>query len=108
MSEHETNGAAGNGATNTCIHCKHSITAAELAPQGLGRCIRYPPAAFPVQGPAGQMGAIAVWPTVRLSHDTCGEFAPGRIELASKMPAIELNRGGPGGATGLRGGPGGR
>lgn len=86
MSEHKTKEAAPNGTGNACIHCKHSITAVELAPQGLGQCIRYPPAAFPVQGPSGQMGAIAVWPTVRLNHDTCGEFLAGKIVLAGSMP----------------------
>ncbi|MFA4972475.1 MAG: hypothetical protein WC683_07660 [bacterium] len=90
MSEQKMKGAARNGAGNACIHCKHSMTTPEMAPQGLGRCIRYPPAAFPMQGQGGQMGAIAVWPSVRLNHDTCGEFLPGKIELASTMPALEF------------------
>jgi len=53
------------------------------------------------------MGAIAVWPTIRMNHDTCGEFTPGKIELAGRMPPIQLNQGGPGASTGQRGRPGG-
>jgi len=88
VSEEKAKYGAGNGTAKACIHCRYSVTDADMAPQGLGRCIRFPPAAFPVQGPGGKVGAMGVWPTVRLNHDTCGEFEAGKIEVASRMPVI--------------------
>ncbi|MEN6429784.1 MAG: hypothetical protein ABFC80_02935 [Coriobacteriales bacterium] len=89
MNEHKENERLNGVARNACVYCKHSVTTPESAPQGLGRCMRYPPSPFPIQGAQGQTGTIAVWPTIRLNHDTCGEHLPGKIEVASSLTLVK-------------------
>jgi len=86
-----------NGNPRVCLHCEWSSTEPGMAAQGLGVCRRFPPTGYPIAaGSSGQTVTMSVWPTVRLAHDTCGEFKAETIQVAVRLP--------PGEAAGSRGG----
>ena len=70
----------------TCISCKSCITNAAMMGQGQGECWYLPPTVFPVQGPKGEQGRMAIYPPVNLTTQWCHFHEEDKILIAKSLP----------------------